>query len=297
MKNIKKLILQDEVNREAEQIEQEVLGKEELRSVEVTEEMDQELERRIRAYEEAKAERKKAYTYTEEFAEEPDAADAAEPLLSEKDREALELGRRILEKKERLRMPRKRKAWVALVAMMVLLLAVGITSVGNKSYWKELWRRVAGNQKNTVINVEEMESKETEDGDVIDCYREINDVLAIRTVYPRQIPKKMHLKNYEIDEQQRLAKVFYEYDGKTILYAIYVNDMDSSYSEKVEDKQTDIFEVETEKQTITVEEYYIQKAEEYRYITYFEYEGIHYQFMGVMEREDFEEILKNLYYF
>ena len=36
MKNIKKLILQDEVNREAEQIEQEVLGKKELRSVEVT---------------------------------------------------------------------------------------------------------------------------------------------------------------------------------------------------------------------------------------------------------------------
>ena len=177
MKNIKKLILQDEVNREAEQIEQEVLGKEELRSVEVTEEMDQELERRIRAYEEAKAERKKAYTYTEEFAAEPDAADVAEPLLSEKDREALELGRRMLEKKDRLRVPRKRKAWVALVAMMVLLLAVGITSVGNKSYWKELWRRVAGVEKNTVINVEDMDKLDSEDAEKVNYYREIEDTL------------------------------------------------------------------------------------------------------------------------
>jgi len=103
--------------------------------------------------------------------------------------------------------------------------------------------------------------------------------------------------NSEIDEQLRMAKVFYEYQGKIVLYAIYANDMDSSYTEDVPDKLTDTFEVKTDKQTIVVEEYLIEETQEYRYVTNYDYEGLHYRLKGVMNREDFENILKNLYYF
>jgi len=180
---------------------------------------------------------------------------------------------------------------------MVLLLAMGATTVGSKSYWKELWSRMVGEQENTVINVEDAEIMESDSIAEVDYYREINDTLNIRIIYPRQIPKAMYLLNYEIDEQLRMAKIFYEYQGKIILYAIYANDIDSSYTEDVPDKLNDTFEVKTDKQQLVVEEYLVEETQEFRYVCYFDYEGIHYQLMGMIDRDDFIKILENLYYF
>ena len=104
-------------------------------------------------------------------------------------------------------------------------------------------------------------------------------------------------KNYEVDESQQKAKVLYDYNEKVILYAIYLNDEDSSYSEKVADLLTDEFDVENEKQTIHVMEYQVRDTKDYRYVANFAYQGIHYRLKGIMKRSDFEEILKNLYYF
>ena len=105
------------------------------------------------------------------------------------------------------------------------------------------------------------------------------------------------VKTTEIDEIQRMAKVIYEYDDHTLLYMIYLNDMNSSYSEKVEDKQTDFFTVETSRQTLEVYEYHIKDTNEYRYVTNFDYKEIHYRLKGIMDKEDFIRILENLYYY
>ena len=107
----------------------------------------------------------------------------------------------------------------------------------------------------------------------------------------------MTVKQFETDESQGMAKILYDYGDKVILYAVYLNDNDSSYSEKVSDQQTEEFDVTNEKQTIHVTEYQVRGTSDYRYVTYFEYQGVHYQLMGIMKRSDFEEILKNLYYF
>lgn len=180
---------------------------------------------------------------------------------------------------------------------MILVLACGITSVGSKSYWKNLWKRMLGEQKNTVINVEDMDTIKTEEQPGDEAYHNIDKTLHVNVVRIVKGLKKMRIVNYEVDEQQKLAKIFYDYNGKTLLYGIYLNDEDSSYSEKVADPLTDEFDVTNEKQTIHVMEYQIRGTEEYRYVTNFEYQGIHYRLKGIMKRSDFEEILKNLYYF
>ena len=86
--------------------------------------------------------------------------------------------------------------------------------------------------------------------------------------------------------------MFYNYNNKIIKYTIYLNDTDSSFSQKELDKLTDVFIVENGDEKIQVEEY--QKDSEYRYIADFENRGIHYQLKGVMEREEFKNIIKNL---
>lgn len=305
------LSLLDEMNNEAKRIEEEVLTKKELNSVRVTKEMDRKHFELIRQFDEIKAKKKlktshmkRANDFTEEFAGEiaGDLTDIvgssgdARRYLSREEREALELGQKLLEKRKLLHVPKKRRVWMSFVAVMILLLAFGITSVGSKSYWKDLWRRVVGDQKNTVINVEDMEIQES--GDVaLEAYSQIIDALGITPVYPRNIFAEMEIQAIEIDEKQKIAKVFYEINDRKILYAIYVNGMDSSYSERIEDELTDTFEVETQKQSVTVYEYLIKQTGEYRYVTNFEYDGIFYRIKGIIDRKEFEDLLKNLYYF
>lgn len=69
------------------------------------------------------------------------------------------------EKAKRIHMPRRRKFVVALAAVMVLVLAVGMTSVGSKSYWKELISGFLGDQKTQTLNVKDMDTQKTKDGD------------------------------------------------------------------------------------------------------------------------------------
>ena len=60
MKEIKKLSLQEEIEREAREIEKEILNHPELDDIHVTEEMDAALLAKILAYEEEKEEEKSA---------------------------------------------------------------------------------------------------------------------------------------------------------------------------------------------------------------------------------------------
>lgn len=295
MKEIQKLSFEEELQREADAIEKELEADPDLKELELPEDFDRKMEERLRAIEKERS----VQNTGADVEKQEEQREKYESHLSEEDREALELGRKMLEQKKRShrRIPRKAKVWLPLAASMILVLACGITSVGSKSYWKNLWKRMLGEQKNTVINVEDMDTIKSEDGEELNCYRRIDEKLGCRIVHPRNLPKGMTVKQFETDESQGMAKILYDYGDKVILYAVYLNDNDSSYSEKVSDQQTDEFDVTNEKQTIHVIEYQVRGTSDYRYVTYFEYQGVHYQLMGIMKRSDFEEILKNLYYF
>ena len=295
MKEIQKLSFEEELQREADAIEKELEADPDLKELELPDDFDRKMEERLRAIEKERS----VQNTGADVEKQEEQQEEYESCLSEEDREALELGRKMLEQKKRphRRIPRKAKVWLPLAASMILVLACGITSVGSKSYWKNLWKRMLGEQKNTVINVEDMDTIKSEDGEELNCYRRIDEKLGCRIVHPRNLPKGMTVKQFETDESQGMAKILYDYGDKVILYAVYLNDNDSSYSEKVSDQQTDEFDVTNEKQTIHVTEYQVRGTSDYRYVTYFEYQGVHYQLMGIMKRSDFEEILKNLYYF
>ena len=295
MKEIQKLSFEEELQREADAIEKELEADPDLKELELPEDFDRKMEERLRAIEKERS----VQNTGADVEKQEEQQEEYESCLSEEDREALELGRKMLEQKKRphRRIPRKAKAWLPLAASMILVLACGITSVGSKSYWKNLWKRMLGEQKNTVINVEDMDTIKSEDGEELNCYRRIDEKLGCRIVHPRNLPKGMTVKQFETDESQGMAKILYDYGDKVILYAVYLNDNDSSYSEKVSDQQTEEFDVTNEKQTIHVTEYQVRDTNDYRYVANFEYQGIHYRLKGIMKRSDFEEILKNLYYF
>ena len=293
MKEIKKLSLQEEIEREAREIEKEILNHPELDDIHVTEEMDAALLAKILAYEEEKEEEKSARQELEgkknkgdvEFSEElvPDLsviknADAGTETVV-------------------YRRKKKRLLLVSLVAVLVLVLGAGMTSVGSKSYWKSLWDKLYGEEPMQFIDVEDMEGRDSEDGDDATAYREIGEALGISVVRIIHRPKKMWFDQYVIDTKQEQAKLFYKYNNEIIQYFIYMNDADSSYGIKTEDVKVDEYSVSTDKMDIKVEEYQVPKYSEHRQIANFEYQGVKYQLKGIMGREEFKQILNNLYFF
>lgn len=193
---------------------------------------------------------------------------------------------------------KKRKYWVvSLAAVLVIVLGVGVNSVGSKSYWKTLWDTVLGNEPIKYVDVEDMEIQETEDGDELTAYKEIKERLNIKPVRIFYKPDDMKLTDFKIYEEMLTARLLYKYQDEVIKYILYVSDVDSSWGEKEEDVKFNDYTISVNNVEIKVEEFLVKNSSEKRQVAYFEYQGVHYQLKGVMKRTEFEKILENLYFF
>lgn len=255
MKKLKKLSLENEMKKEAEQIEKKVREDRSLDDIKVSDEMEKELFNKIQDYEYDKRHKK---------------------VVRKKKKSKLVIG--------------------ALAAVLILVCGSVMTSVGSKSYWKVLWERESGDENYNLINVEDMETKESEDIDEIEIYKEIAKVMGDYLVRMEYKPKDMVLKRYIIDKDQRMTVLFYQYGEEVIKYYMSTNSTDSSFGEKTIDQLLDEYEFQNGKHSILVKQYEIKNSDEERYIAEFEYKDIHYQIKGSMEKEEFEKILENLFF-
>lgn len=254
MKKLKKLSLENEMKKEAEQIEKKVREDRSLDDITVSDEMEKELFNKIQDYEYDKRHKK---------------------VVRKKKKSKLVIG--------------------ALAAVLILVCGSVMTSVGSKSYWKTLWNDSNGDEQNNGIDVENMESIESEDIDEVGAYKEIAKVMGDSLVRMEYKPRGMVLKRYTIDKEQRMAVLFYQYGEEIIKYYMYINSTDSSFGEKTVDQLLDEYEFQNGKHSILVKQYEIKDSDEERYIAEFEYKDIHYQIKGSMEKEEFEKILENLF--
>lgn len=198
MKKLKKLSLENEMKKEAEQIEKKVREDRSLDDIKVSDEMEKELFNKIQDYEYDKRHKK---------------------VVRKKKKSKLVIG--------------------ALAAVLILVCGSVMTSVGSKSYWKVLLERDNGDENSNIINVEDMETKETEDGDELKADKEITKVMGVSLVKMQYKPEDMVLKRYIVDKEQRMAVLFYQYGEEVIKYYMYTNSTDSSFGEKTVDQLLD----------------------------------------------------------
>jgi len=184
----------------------------------------------------------------------------------------------------------------ALAAVLILVCGSVMTSVGSKSYWKTLWNKEAGDETLSYVDVENMETMETKDFEVLELDKEIAKVIGDYWVRIEYKPKDMVLTRYTIDGDQRRATLFYKYENEIIRYTMYMNSKDSSLGQKAVDKLLDEYIVMNGERKINVKEYEVKNKKEKRYIAEFEDKGIQYQLKGVMKKDEFEKILKNLFF-
>lgn len=333
MSQKKKLSLKKEVQKEAVKIERKITNNSQIKDMEVSHAMEESLLAKIREYRKQHG----TPTHNEndhcEISEEltPNFTqrtnEVSGSFLSEEDQAALELGRELMkqtnkggnlhevdkeihkhlnkgegergkQKRAKLfRMPHNKRLAVAAAVVLLLVVGTGATTIGSKSYLKELWEKVVGNGKVSITNVKDMDTQRTENEEEVNIYKDITEKLGISSVRLRYRPKGTQFKYATIDETQKQAKLFYDYKGSIIRYGIYLNDSDSSLGQMITDKPLDSFEVPSDEQVIFVNSYEVKNQEYPRYITTFEYEGVTYQLTGSMKKDEFMKILQDLAYF
>ncbi|WP_371289622.1 DUF4367 domain-containing protein [Dorea sp.] len=225
--------------------------------------------------------------------------------LSEEDREALELGRKMLkagigqndpEEASRKKVRRKKKPlkmYLALAAVIVCVLAMGITSMGGPERIVRMVKQNVGDREveksSTSHKIKMIEGEDEEK-----AYQEIGDVFNTDIVKIFVCLPGMSFDSVEFYEDKQMAELFYLYNKKTIVYCINAPYREESWGIDFEDTVEEEHFENINGCRVKVTKYKIDKEDLPKWVAKFEYNNIEYMLTGTMEKQDFEKILKNL---
>lgn len=228
--------------------------------------------------------------------------------LSEEDREALELGRKMLkagigqndpEEPSGKKVRRKKKPlkmYLALAAVIVCVLAMGITSMGGPERIVRMMTQNVGDREVDQVdsNHTDKENKIIEGEDEEKAYQEIEDVFNTDIVKLSANLKDMKFDSMNLDENNQIAENYYTYNKKTIAYIISAPYRENSWGVDFEDPIEKKYTEKLHNCKIDITVYKIDKNERFGYSAKFKYNNIDYLLTGTMRQQEFDKILKSL---
>ena len=283
-----KEILKDQLNREAKQIEEEVgLNDNEEIPDELKIRMKNALDQKIREREKRSEDMKRTDAYAK---------------LSEEDQEALRLGREMLknqsEEKKIYTIRRKKRnirRIVALAAVLILVMAVGMTSIGGPERMLQFMKSSVGGREVSQVDSSD-KNKIIEEEDEEKAYEKIAKEFGIETVQFVWRPAGMKFKKMLLDTDIQLAELEYLYNGENTEFMISASYGEVSLGADNEDEIIDYYCINEENVSIEVTEYKTPETETNRYKAEFKYNNLYYCLTGTMTKEEMENSLKNLYF-
>lgn len=296
-----KKLMQEELEREAEKIRAEVEADESLRNLPFPDGMDEELQKKIEEYEKNKA---------------------AVEMLSEEDQEALRLGRELqmLNVKENeaekesenaesggagrigktVRFRRKKRTYVLLAFVAVLVLAMGMTAIGGQPFVSEVFNQLLAGRENININ-----SSNSDEGEVIpaendpeeQAYQEIKDEFGFDPVRPNYLPDGTEFEECVFMDDKKEVFLLYSVKGRILEYRIYPSLRNKSIGYDVEDELINEEEITVSGIQISIQSRKIKDSDKIIFIAQFNYKNVVYVLQTQESWEETQEILKNLNFF
>lgn len=285
--------LKSQLEKEAEETIAEVEADKSLRDVSVPENMDDELEKMIHDY---------------------DAGQEAYKKLSEKDKEALRLGRELQilqeldaedneEKDEKenagkvvaYRKKKRRKVYVLVAVVVALVLGMGMTSIGGAPFLTDMWDNLVGDREVVKVNTEREDentvSEETNSEE--ELYEKIKEAFGADIVGLNYRPAGTKILMSDIDESRKIVCILYQYQGEIIEYKIVLNYNNQAYGYDVEDELISEDSIEVSKVPVKVKTYRLPSSKE-EYVAQFEYKDAFYTLNAAIPKEEFIKIVENL---
>lgn len=283
-----KEILKDQLNKEAKQIEEEVgLNDNEEIPNELKIRMKNALDQKIREREKRSEDMKRTDAYAK---------------LSEEDREALRLGREMLknqsEEKKIYTMRRKKsniRRIVALAAVLILVMAVGMTSIGGPERMLQFVKSSVGDRQVSKVNSSD-KNKIIEEEDEELAYEDAEKEFGIGVVRILGKLDGMQFDKMTLDRDLQVAELSYNYKEGKIQFIISAAYGETAWGSDNEDIVIDNYFIKRKETTIEVKKYKMVEKSEDRFAAEFEYKDLHYCITGTINEIEIKKILDNLYF-
>lgn len=199
------------------------------------------------------------------------------------------------EKKHRFR----RKAYLSRVAaaVVIVLLAggIGVTSFGGPERVMEIVKSKVGTREVEKINSNE-ENLVIKEENEEQAYQKIKDELGIKPVRLAIRPKGFKYKWIKIEKDAQISEIMYQYKEENILYTISAMQSNNSMGLDADDKEVDKYMKKVNGVNISIQEYITSESKKKKYIAKFKYGGTGYYLAGIMPRDEFINLLKNLHF-
>lgn len=235
--------------------------------------------------------------------------------MSEEDRRALEIGRRILEEearkaqeenepeeevaREEVKVVRRRKkrvrVYVAVAAALVLALSIGVTSMGGAERIIRMVTRMVGEREIEKVNSGE-DNMIIVDEDEEEAYQKISEEFGIQPVRIVAISEDMNFINMKLDEVIQIAELYYNYNDEKLVYVISASHKKDSFGFKIKDRVIDKYPLKFRDKEIIIKQYQVADGETERFSASFEEMKVKYFLTGTMKKEEFELIVNNLHF-
>ena len=191
-----------------------------------------------------------------------------------------------------VRYPRIRlRAALAAALVAILALGVGMVGSGKKVYLPVVSQREDGDESTTKVN--NSDSAVASSYDEEEVCQEIEDQLGVLPVRFGYQPKEMTLQEYWIKDDQDVI-LRYAYGAKRLHVYISKDYDESSINFKVDGVLKDMVHAEAMSIEVPVYEYEDSQGNVYMQSS-FEYLNTYYSIDAMMEQEEFEKILENIW--
>lgn len=222
--------------------------------------------------------------------------------LTDEDKEAIRLGRELLAQKNAGRSGRKKsskrkKVYILAASVAVLVLGLGMTSIGGKRYLIEAMNQMLGERELVQVDSKEEDRKTSGVNNEEAAYQEVKDKFGFDPVRPFYKPKEMKFVDADIDEDLQCATLFYESKDESLFYNMNTNYTDGAFGFDTEDVLIEEYTMTVSEIPVLVKAYKKQNDMQSRLTASFEYKNIYYILNGSMKKAEFDEILKNLYFY
>lgn len=196
---------------------------------------------------------------------------------------------KVVRKKKSLRV------YVALAAVMIMVLAVSISSVGDGRSLMKTIKSMVGEREVVKVNSGE-DNKVIEAESEEEAYQKIKAEFNINPVKIIDLPLEAKFSKAIIEKELKMGELYYQYKGENIVYIVSEDQAKNSIGMDREDQVIEQYCIEVQGINIEIKVCQLPETKKKRYFAHFNYKEGEYFLIGVMARNEFEEILKNLYF-
>ncbi len=291
-------LLRSELAREAQEILAEIEADESLKDLKLPEENEEALLQKIQELEEKKA-----------------ACEA----MPEKDKEALRLGREMQALKENGKdatgadenkdsegtsktvpfKKRRRKLYLLVAIVAILIFAIGMTSIGEVPLVTEIKNQILGTSKMVKMNSAREGDESIQSGEDKEALarEKIKNEFGVEIIRFGYLPEGVSFSDFEIDRTLNRATLFYQYTDSILEYRISFVPMEQATGYQVEDELLDEQILTVNDIPVELKSYEVSGSSEVLYVVNFEYQSVYYTITTNLSDHEIKEIIKNLNFF